>query len=211
MISYSQCGQDLFVMNLIPKKNGTFLDLGCSLPKKINNTYLLELEGWTGVSVDIQNFSQQWEVRKNKFIQSDCFKIDYNLFLSEHYSSKKIDYLSLDMEVLGERYKLLEKILQTGYEFGLITIEHDSHISEKFVLNEKLPQRKILKEYGYFLICGDVSQKQNPESYYEDWWVNPKYFDLTELQKWVSEKQSCDKIFQKVGIEYNIAPESQNW
>ena len=38
MESYSQCGQDLFVINLLNKDNGTFLDLGCYLPKKINNT-----------------------------------------------------------------------------------------------------------------------------------------------------------------------------
>ena len=43
MKSYSQSGQDLFVYNLMKGKPGTFLDLGCSLPKKINNTNLLIL------------------------------------------------------------------------------------------------------------------------------------------------------------------------
>ena len=42
MESYSQCGQDFFVFNILKQKTGTFLDLGCYLPIKINNTFLLE-------------------------------------------------------------------------------------------------------------------------------------------------------------------------
>lgn len=211
MNSYSQCGQDLFVLNMLNKNDGTFLDLGCSLPKKINNTYLLETLGWQGVSIDIQNFSEQWKERKNKFIQSNCFEINYNEFLPEYYKEKTIDYLSLDMEVIGERYKLLQKVLDSGYEFKVITIEHDSHISQKFVENEKIPQRKILTEYGYILVCSDVSQKQHPESFYEDWWVNSKFFTETQIKPWISDRQSCDKIFDKLGIDYTVAQESLSW
>ena len=68
MESYSQCGQDLFVINLLNKDNGTFLDLGCYLPKKINNTYLLETKGWKGVSIDIIDYSNEWNCRTNPFL-----------------------------------------------------------------------------------------------------------------------------------------------
>jgi hypothetical protein len=43
-----------------------------------------------------------------------------------------------------------------------------------------------------------------------DWWVNPKYFSDEELNKWVSDKISCDKIFQKLNINYELADESKN-
>ena len=111
MESYSQCGQDLFVTNVLKQKKGKFLDLGCYLPVKINNTFLLEQNGWTGVSVDIIDYSEEWKVRKTPFIHKDCFEIDYTTFLPNHYDDKIIDYLSLDMEVVGERYKLLQKLL----------------------------------------------------------------------------------------------------
>ena len=211
MESYSECGQDLFVMSLLNIKNGKFLDLGCNLPIKINNTYLLELNGWDGVSVDILDYSKEWESRKSKFINEDCFNIDFNNFLSKFYNEKTIDYLSLDMEKVGERYKLLEKILMTDYEFKIITIEHDSYLGDKYELNEKVPQREILKRHGYKLICSDVSQEKNPDLYYEDWWVNEKYFNNKSIKSWISDKLSCDKIFNKNDIKYIVNNETRQW
>jgi hypothetical protein len=211
MESYSQCGQDIFVYNIMNKKSGTYLDLGCHLPKNINNTYLLELNGWTGISIDIVDYSKEWEERKNKFIQEDCFKVNLGELLDAHYSEKTIDYLSLDMEILGDRHKLLEKVINTGYEFKVITIEHDSHIGNDYVKMEKIPQRELLKNNGYILVCGDVSQKDNPTLFYEDWWVNEKYFNQEELTLWMSDKLSCDKIFKKLNIDYQINEVSNKW
>ena len=69
MKSYSQVGQDLFVLSLFPKGyEGIFLDFGCQEPKKINNTLLLEEHGWLGFSFDIVDYSEQWETRQTLFI-----------------------------------------------------------------------------------------------------------------------------------------------
>ena len=211
MESYSQCGQDLFVLNLLKINNGTFLDLGCYLPKNISNTYLLELNGWSGISLDIVDYSEEWKERKNKFIQQDALNVDLNKLLNLHYENKVIDYLSLDMEILGDRFKLLSKVLDTDYKFKIITIEHDSHISDEYVVKEKIPQRELLKNNGYILVCGDVSQKEHPTLYYEDWWVNEKYFIKEDLTKWMSDKLSCDKIFEKLNIDYKINEISKTW
>ena len=119
MKSYSQAGQDIFVYNLMKGKPGKFLDLGCFLPKKINNTYLLELNGWDGVSLDIQNLNDKWKERRCKFIQADCLSLDYNIFLPQHYGEKVIDYMTLDMERCGDRFALLKKVM----ERSLITIK----------------------------------------------------------------------------------------
>ena len=209
--SYSQCAQDIFVFNILRKQKGNFLDLGCNLPKKINNTYLLELNGWNGVSLDIVDYSNEWKVRNNKFINIDCFSVDYKSLLPTYYDNKVIDYLSLDMEKVGERYKLLEKVLNTDYVFKVITIEHDSHLGDDFISNEKIPQRELLLKNGYILLCSDVSQKQHPDLFYEDWWVNPNFFTEEELKKWYSDKESCDKILSKLNIDYTINEISQKW
>ena len=211
MESYSQCGQDLFVINILKNKVGKFLDLGSYLPKKINNTYLLELNGWDGISIDINDYSKEWEVRKTPFIKEDCFKLNFNELLPKYFNDKTIEYLSLDMEVVGERYKLLGNILSTGYDFKVITIEHDSYLGDEYVINEKIPQRELMERYGYKLICSDVSQQQHPNLFYEDWWINPKYFSDEELSTWYSDKLSCDKIFNKNNITYTINEESRNW
>ena len=211
MESYSQCGQDIFVYNMLKINNGTFLDLGCYLPKNINNTYLLELNGWTGISLDIMDYHKEWEIRKNKFIHQDCMTVNLDDLLDSHYNNKVIDYLSLDMEKLGDRFKLLEKVLKTNYSFKIITIEHDSHIGKEYIEEEKLPQRKLLEENGYTLLCGDVSQKDHPTLFYEDWWINPKYFNNEDLVNWFSNKLSCDKIFDKLNIDYKINDISNTW
>jgi hypothetical protein len=209
--SYSQCGQDIFVYNILKNKNGKFLDLGCYLPQKINNTYLLELNGWYGVSVDIVDYKQEWKNRKNIFLQKDCLNTNLDELLETYYEDKIIDYLSLDMEVLGERYMLLEKILKTKYSFKIITIEHDSYLGNDYVIKEKIPQRELLKQNGYILLCGDVAQKKHPNLYYEDWWVNSNFFTSEELFDWYSDKLSCDKIFDKKNIKYKINEISENW
>lgn len=210
MKSYSQCGQDLFVYHLTNGKPGKFLDLGCSLPKKINNTYLLELNDWDGISLDIMDFNNQWKERKTKFIQADCLNQDYNTLLGQYYENQLIDYLTLDMEGCGDRFKLLQKIMESNYKFKIITIEHDAYLGDAFEQNEKIPQRKLLESKGYKLICGDISHSKHPDLFFEDWWVNPEFFDEQLINSWSSNKISCDKIFEKMNIKYEVAEESIN-
>jgi hypothetical protein len=211
MISFSQCGQDLFVFNLLKKQNGTFLDLGCYLPKNINNTYLLEQNGWTGLSLDINDYQKEWSERKNPFVKCDCFKQNYNELLSKYYETNIIDYLSLDMEKLGDRYKLLEIILNTSYEFKVITIEHDSHLGDNYVTHEKIPQRNLLTNMGYVLVCADVSHKDYPNDYYEDWWVNKKYVKEETYKTWISNKENSYEILNKNNVKYEISNDSKKW
>ena len=210
MKSYSQCGQDLFVNHLTKGIPGKFLDLGCSLPKKINNTYFLELIGWDGISLDIQDFSKQWSERKCKFLQADCLNLDYNNLLKDYYSENTIDYLTLDMEGCGDRFKLLQKIIESNYNFKIITIEHDAYMGESFVQNEQIPQRKLLEQKGYKLLCANISHDANPELYFEDWWINPLYFQEEDIKHLHFKEVNCGKIFEKLNISYEMAEESKD-
>jgi hypothetical protein len=210
MKSYSQCGQDLFVNYLTKGIPGKFLDLGCSLPKKINNTYFLELIGWDGISLDIQDFSKQWLERKCKFLQSDCLNVDYNNLLKDYYTENTIDYLTLDMEGCGDRFKLLQKIIESNYNFKIITIEHDAYMGESFVQNEQIPQRKLLEQKGYKLLCANISHDANPDLYFEDWWINPLYFHEEDIKDLYFKEVNCGKIFEKLNISYEMAEESKD-
>lgn len=209
MKSYSQCGQDLFVNYLTKGVPGKFLDLGCSLPKKINNTYFLELVGWHGISMDIQDFSKQWSERKCKFLQADCLNVDYNNLLKDYYTENTIDYLTLDMEGCGDRFKLLQKIIESNYNFKIITIEHDAYMGESFVQNEQIPQRKLLEQKGYKLLCSNISHDANPELFFEDWWIHPLYFQEEDIKHLYFQEINCGKIFDKLDIPYEIAEESK--
>jgi hypothetical protein len=166
----SQVGQDKWVFSLFPEGyNGTFLDIGCRGPEDLNNTLLLEQNGWIGVSIDIVDYSKEWESRKTKFICTDALAFDYRE-LAPHFL---IDYLSLDIEGQGDRFKALQKVINDGFEFNCITIEHDVYrIHESY---ERIPQRALLTSLGYVLAFPDVKDG-NCEM--EDWWINPKYICL---------------------------------
>lgn len=52
-ISYSQQGEDLTLLNLMPfRKNGFFVDVGAFHPIKYSNTYLFYLNGWSGINIE---------------------------------------------------------------------------------------------------------------------------------------------------------------
>ena len=78
-----------------------------------------------------------------------------------------IDFLSVDLELPGERLNILKKVFETGYEFKTITIEHDAYCQP--VELEKIPQREYLTEKGYTLVRKD--------EIIEDFWINPKYIN----------------------------------
>lgn len=163
--SKSQVGQDLFVVSVFGKEfKGTFLDVGCNLPDKINNTLLLEEMGWNGFSLDIENYSNEWKKRKSKFICANALAYEYKEV------PKLIDYLTLDLEGSGVRYKALQRLIDLGFEFKVITIEHDAY--RGLDKTERQPQRKLLLEKGYQLVFPDVHHNGCP---FEDWWINPKY------------------------------------
>lgn len=68
--SYSQHAQDAFIFNLIFERSnkGFFLDIGANNPVILNNTYLFELNGWTGMAFEpIISLAEKWkETRKTK-------------------------------------------------------------------------------------------------------------------------------------------------
>lgn len=177
----SQARQDEFVLSLIDK--GTFLDVGCWLPEKFNNTKLLEDHGWTGLAVDIKDYSKEWETRATTFEQCDVLTCDWDIPMN------LIDYLSLDIEGSGNRFRALERLMDCC-EFKIITVEHDRYLEGHLELEAK-PQRELLTRLGYFLLCKDVRCDTRP---FEDWWINPKYFDESEYMHMKSDNIHCRKI-----------------
>ena len=182
-MSMSQARQDEFAMALIDK--GTFIDVGCYLPIKDNNTKRLEDNGWTGLAFDIVNYSSQWEDRKTKFIRCDVLKCDWGVML--HWFDDIIDYLSLDIDS-GSAVAL--KRITDVKEFKVITVEHDVYKPGNLTL-EAEPQRKLLKSLGYQMVAKNVRHDTRP---FEDWWINPKYI-YTDLYL---ENVHCNEVIRGV-------------
>lgn len=61
--SFSQFGQDAFIYHLVfGGKKGFFLDIGGNDPIKINNSYLLEKNGWKGMAFEpVKKLAEKWK------------------------------------------------------------------------------------------------------------------------------------------------------
>lgn len=157
---YSQAGQDEFVLSLI--KKGYYLEIGASHPVNISNTYLLEKNGWTGVSIDNDNQCQEiWgQLRTNPLVIADAMTMDYS-FLPD-----RVDYLQVDIEPADNTLKALLALPLNRVRFSVITFEHDRYREGDKVRDK---QRELLTSLNYKLAHPDVCYEGKP---FEDWWVD---------------------------------------
>jgi hypothetical protein len=174
--SYSQIQQDRFVFELLvksPSSMGTFLDVGCSHPIEINNTYALELLGWRGVLMDLDPGMVELcrAQRKSRVVAADAKTFDWRSLRRTGY-----DYLSLDVDEGTEG--VVRDLLASGLEFRVATIEHDFY---RFGAGPRQQIRDLMQAAGYVLLLGDLSA--TPGFPMEDWWVHASIskimFDLT--------------------------------
>jgi len=172
--SFSQAGQDEWVLSLFPKDHkGSFMEIGSFMPDELNNTMLLEQKGWDGISFDIVDYSNKWVVRKSKFVCVDALTCDF----TKYKLPKVIDYLSVDIDGLGDNFAVLKRVLEQGFEFKCITVEHNRYLGETYRQAEMHPQRNLLDSLGYQVAKRDVHSNTNLLKI-EDWWINPKYITL---------------------------------
>ena len=153
MQSYSQLGQDLFVLEVLKeKKNGTFLDVGCADYKNISNTYLLEKEyGWKGIGIDLVECNRQgWLDNRgqSKFLLENALKLNYEEALKSAGLGLEIDYLSIDLEPPAVTLNALYRVFEFDVKFQVITFEHDSHRDA----NIQSEARTFLDYQGYKLV-----------------------------------------------------------
>jgi hypothetical protein len=169
---YSQIGQELFVLNVLKEKqNGLFLDIGCSEPVTINNTYLLEKKyNWSGISIDFDpQYASKWqETRKNKFTLCDAFLVDYGELLDnllKETGRDRIDYLSMDLEPPSLTLDVLYKIPIDKYRFSVITYEHDYYRGNENILEKS---REYFIKNNYSLVGSNIGNQ-------EDWWIDSTF------------------------------------
>lgn len=168
----SQIGQDSFVLHILDyKKNGFYLEIGSAHPIEISNTYILENSyAWKGVSVELdpELYNLFISERKQMCLNQDATKIQYAQMLSRFKFPKIIDYLSIDIDPPRQSMQALLKVLKSGYEFSIITFEHDLYLKKRN-LYYKYFARLVLKQKGYKLLVSNVANvKGKPQ---EDWYV----------------------------------------
>ena len=175
--SYSMDGEDIFIVEYFRKKNnGFYIDVGCYHPIHRNNTYLLHKKGWSGINIDIHQFSidlfnylRPDDVNLNCAIsnKNEVTEMFYQKELSQistiekqqakiafqgNIKKSKIQSLTLDA--------LLEKINFTDKKLDLLDIDvegADLKVLKGFNIEKFKPE----------LICVEINEKdiKNSEIY----------------------------------------------
>lgn len=181
--TYSQVGQDLFVLSMLKgKRNGIYLEIGAGPSAETSNTILLEREyGWRGVSVEHdENFYNDHKQNRRHHIElADATQINYTDLLHRgQIYTNIIDYASVDIDAEGTLIALMNLPFDT-HKFAVITFEHDSYVYGPSYKNRS---RDFLWSKGYVLVGGGI-MPPNVQADYEDWWVHPELVDSSYIDQ----------------------------
>lgn len=189
MKTHSQAGQDLLVASIT--KNifgGFFVEVGCSHPVELSNTYALETElGWRGLMLDSdQNAVDMCRAqRKSKVVCADATKFDFRPDLMA--LPTRVHYLSFDVDQF--QIPALDNFLRAADEtktrFAVLTVETD------FYRFGPEPREKIIQMLGArgYDIFADRVKSRGCD--FETWWV-----DLALV------KVGAVDLFRSVGLEW---------
>ena len=170
--SYSQAGQESFVLNTLNEKtNGFYLEIGAFDSKIMSNTYLLETKyGWSGIALEIDpDRSDEYSSnRSNICLTADATTFNYLDYFIKNNVPKRIDYLQVDIEPAFQSLKALESLPLDKYRFSVITFEHDLYADEN---NAAIKQsaKDILLSFNYVLVQDNVECEGK---IFEDWYVD---------------------------------------
>ncbi len=200
MLFNSDAKQDQFVANMLHfKRNGVYVDIGsCGSTGSNNSFYFDHCLDWKGLCVEIEpSYAPTYVNRKAcAFINQDATLIDYKKLFADYELPTVIDYLSLDVDTLS--FKVLELVLASEHIFKVITIEHDGYL---YGNEYREKQRGLLKEEGYLCVCSNVLVEQpgfeGKVCPFEDWWVNPLFFDSALIEQIECESTFPSEIIKK--------------
>jgi hypothetical protein len=195
--TYSDAYQDIFTLKLFNNQKGFYLDIGCSDGISKNNTYLLECNGWKGISID-NRISEIEQFRLNR--KDPCYLVDATEktlilnILEKENSPKSIDYLSLDID--DSSLACLLNFPHYKYRFKFLTFEHDIYAGRQDCIDRKKQAPPFLESLGYIRIVDNVSLDG---LLYEDWFIDPIYFDIKRFKNIINESNlSYQDIFERL-------------
>lgn len=179
--TYSQAGQDLFVLAATNnKKNGFFLEIGSNHPSYNNNSFLLETQyNWKGLLVEYdKSFETSYKIERSNslYVINDARLVNYREILDNNHFPLNMDYLQIDLDVDNkstlDTLLLLDQTVFDKYKFATITFEHDIYSGNFFDTREI--SRQIFEKRGYLLAFPDVKVFWNGKHQpFEDWYVHP--------------------------------------
>jgi hypothetical protein len=177
---------DLVLMsdNGILQKDGFFVDVGAGTEPEVDwggsNSLVFERRGWKGIAID----SDPNRLRGRSCICESCMignGFDGTTTLAEvlvkNNAPKVIDYLSVDVE--GYDLIATASLIEAGYTFKVLTIEHNLYCQGPKFKNEIF---NYLSTKGYIRIVDNIGDLADIEDLhrryvFEDWYIDPRLVD----------------------------------
>jgi len=185
-----QAWQDQFVDLVMMDNNGNllqhgfFVDVGAGTEPEIDwdcsNSLVFEKRGWKGIAID----SDPNRLRGRSCICESCMignGFDGTTTLAEvlvkNNAPKVIDYLSVDVE--GYDLIATASLIEAGYTFKVLTIEHNLFCQGPKFKNEIF---NYLSTKGYIRIVDNIGDLADIEDLhrrqlFEDWYIDPRLVD----------------------------------
>lgn len=179
--SNSQALQDVFVLAVLAKVRGTFIEIGGFHSRKLSNTFLLEQSfQWDGliVEVDKKAADELAHNRDSEVLNEDALKIRWGKVLRRRPELRNVDYLQVDCEPAVASLAALLRVLVAGCRPTVITFEHDAYASHRFVKVfhqgrlVRTVSRFVLRSIGYTLAGANIATRTGKP--FEDWYVLPR-------------------------------------
>lgn len=138
--SYSPLKKDLWTLE--HASTLSYLDVGTKDPIEANDTYLLDLNGWEGVTV-----SEWWEfaeayrqVRTCDYVSEKLTAIDWAGLLAQYFKDSIVGYLNLDV---SEQADVILSDILPHRVFNCVTVKHGGQSDYRDSI------RGVLKVGGY--------------------------------------------------------------
>jgi hypothetical protein len=110
---YSQHNEELIIRHFLKdRRNGFFVDVGCSSPIVASNTYYLEHHlGWSGIGIDaLAEYEPAWRLKRPRSKFFAYFVSDHSDPAVPFYRSEQRGASSLFKENVANRVKDGEKV-----------------------------------------------------------------------------------------------------
>lgn len=175
--SYSHLGEDVALLHILRHKykirNGIYVDVGCNHPRATSNTFLLYVNGWRGVTVDVNKELVQKHEKERKLDTQFCAAISnkkeqvvvfigsnsqHTTIDSKHYEDNKQDYENKSEVVNTSTLNdLLAKTEFTNIDLLCIDAEgHDFEVLQSLSLEIYTPKMIVIEMHD----C-DIDNIQN--------------------------------------------------
>lgn len=171
--SYAHTEEDLFILKKFRNKKGFYVDVGCHHPTRLNNCHLLYKNGWSGINIDISEFSiklfnlvRRRDINVNKAVSLKQKKVKfyYDKLISFYISLKKRKELDRFREIISDTLtNIIDETKYKNKKIDFLSIDtegKDFEVLKSLDLKRYAPKYICIEIYNNNILKFDIKKNQ---------------------------------------------------